>query len=200
MLRALKGPENIGYQLALTSSELRDIFKNAAPIPKADAEAESSDGNRKPIEGECPICYTEFESDKDATVYCKVSCGNNVHKESMGNWACVRVSKSTCPYCRAIWHGDDFAGKKVGLGVQRNAEGYLNVASQLGLSEERAMSHAFDSEASCTKYVRLLVLPPIFRFGNSFETTGCDIISCSFRFPKRLLSATYSQLFLRAFH
>jgi hypothetical protein len=56
MLRLLKAPEHIAYQLALTSSELRELFKHAPPIPKADSEADSSDGNRKPIEGECPIC------------------------------------------------------------------------------------------------------------------------------------------------
>lgn len=56
MLRILKVPERIGYQLAFTPSELREVFQNASAIPKADSEAATSDGNRKPIEGDCPIC------------------------------------------------------------------------------------------------------------------------------------------------
>lgn len=83
MLRVLKARENLAYQLALLSSELREIFQHAPPIPSADKDAESSDGNRKPIEGECPICYTEFEKNRGEIVYCRGACGNNVHKTCM---------------------------------------------------------------------------------------------------------------------
>lgn len=138
MLRVLKAPENIGYQLALTSSELQDLFKNAAPIPAADAEAASSDGNRKPIEGECPICYCEFENTKtENIVYCKAACGNNVHKDCMASWATAKSGKATCPYCRANWADEEFSGKVNLQGATRNKEGYLNVAKQLGLSGKR---------------------------------------------------------------
>lgn len=144
MLRVLKAPENIAYQLGLTSSELRDLFKHAAPIPTADSEAESSDGNRKPIEGECPICYSEFDPNDKTIVYCKAACGNNVHKECMDSWMKARQGKATCPYCRAVWADDGFAGKKANLeGAVRTADGYLNVASQLGLSGERG-KHCLD--------------------------------------------------------
>ncbi|KAF2468006.1 uncharacterized protein BDR25DRAFT_266475, partial [Lindgomyces ingoldianus] len=141
MLRVLKAPENISFQLALTSSELRDIFANAAPIPKADTEADHCGGNRKPVEGDCPICYSEFELDKDAIVYCKVACGNNVHRDCMENWTRAKQGKATCPYCRAIWSEGGFVGKEADLqSAERNAEGYVNVASQLGLSGQRDYS------------------------------------------------------------
>lgn len=145
MLRVLKAPEHVGYQLALTSSELRDLFKNAASIPNADASAggqtAAEDGNRKPVEGECPICYTEFEPDEEI-VYCKAACGNNVHKDCMQSWMAAKAGNATCPYCRAEWEGDEIGvGGNIDLkGAMRNEEGYVNVAPQLGLSGARDYS------------------------------------------------------------
>jgi hypothetical protein len=131
----LKAREDVAYQLALLSSELREVLKNAPPIPgvetdPTDAQGEQ-DGNRKPIEGECPICYDDLEPRKDAIVYCKASCGNNVHKDCMQKWISMTRGKATCPYCRATWAAEDgFEGKL----------GYVNVAGQLGLSRERDYS------------------------------------------------------------
>jgi hypothetical protein len=146
MLRVLRAPENVGYQLALTSQELRDLFKNAAPIPSTDpaetAEA-SEDGNRKPIEGECPICYTDFEPESESIVYCKAGCGNNVHKDCMQKWMAANSGKATCPYCRTKWAEEDvgaFGGNISLEGAATTEEGYVNVAGQLGLSGERDYS------------------------------------------------------------
>ncbi|KAF2677246.1 hypothetical protein K458DRAFT_378710 [Lentithecium fluviatile CBS 122367] len=147
MLRVLKAPEHVGYQLALTSGELRDLFKNAAPIPRADATDTSTtddeDGNRKPIEGECPICYTDFEPEKEAIVYCKAACGNNIHKDCMQSWMAAKAGKATCPCCRAQWADEDIGSLRgrVNLeGATKSEEGYVNVAGQLGLSGERDYS------------------------------------------------------------
>lgn len=145
MLRVLKAPEEIAYQLALTSSELRQVFQGAPPIPSAEAKedvkADSQDGNRKPIEGECPICYTEFEPETEDVVYCKAGCGNNVHKSCMQSWMVARAGKATCPYCRAQWEAEDVGSVKgVDLKNAKTSEGYLNVASQLGLSGARDYS------------------------------------------------------------
>ncbi|KAI4960443.1 hypothetical protein J4E86_002065 [Alternaria arbusti] len=149
MLRVLKAREDVAYQLALIRSELREVIKNAPPIPgvetdgKDGTEKEGQDGNRKPIEGECPICYDEL-GENESIVYCKASCGNNVHKACMANWIAVSKGKATCPYCRAKWEADiGFEGK---LGevdtknLERNEDGYVNVAGQLGLSGERDYS------------------------------------------------------------
>lgn len=147
MLRVLKAKEEIAYQLALTSTELRELFENATPIPGAQGgkgeTTEGEDGNRKPIEGECPICYTEFEAEKEAIVYCKAACGNNVHKDCMQSWIAATHGKATCPYCRAKWEDSEFDGKfgDVNLtGAERNEDGYLNVGAQLGLSGMRDYS------------------------------------------------------------
>jgi hypothetical protein len=147
MLRVLKAREEIAYQLALISSELREVIKNAPLIPGVETDSqdgtETADGNRKPIEGECPICYDNL-GDKEAIVYCKASCGNNVHKTCMQNWMAASRGKATCPYCRANWEEDTgFEGKLSEVdtkGLQRNEDGYVNVGSQLGLSGQRDMS------------------------------------------------------------
>ncbi|KAF2275147.1 uncharacterized protein EI97DRAFT_400576 [Westerdykella ornata] len=141
MLRVLKAPEHIAYQLALTSSELRDLFKRAPPIPDAENDGDDANGNRKPIEGDCPICCTELEPTKEALVYCKQSCGHNFHKSCMSQWIKTKAGKGTCPYCRATWEETDIDARKVDIkAVPVNEEGYINVASQLGLSGERDVS------------------------------------------------------------
>lgn len=149
MLRVLKAQEQVAYQLALLSSELRDLIKNAPPIPgletdgKDGTKTEGVDPNRKPIEGECPICYDELDK-KESIVYCMSGCGNNVHKDCMQKWAAISKGKATCPYCRAKWAEDAGFDGKLGSvdtkGLKRNDDGYVNVAGQLGLSGERDYS------------------------------------------------------------
>ncbi|CBX92206.1 hypothetical protein IAQ61_000384 [Plenodomus lingam] len=149
MLRVLKARDETAYQLALLSSELRELIQNAPPIPgvetngKDGTETEGEDTNRKPIEGECPICYDELE-DKDHTVYCKSSCGNNVHKDCMQKWIAISMGTATCPYCRAKWPQETGLEGKLGeidtTGLEVNEDGYVNVARQLGLDGERDYS------------------------------------------------------------
>jgi hypothetical protein len=150
MLRVLKAREEVAYQLALIGTELRELIKNAPLIPGVETDGndkpgEEQDGNRKPVDGECPICYDELEPKKDDIVYCKNGCGNNVHKACMQSWIQVAArGKATCPYCRATWDTDEAFDGNLGnvdtKGLQRNEDGYLNVAGQLGLSGERDYS------------------------------------------------------------
>lgn len=137
--RILRAPTDLEYQLAFTSSELRQIFANAPPLPSETADNDAKDGNRKPVEGECPICCVDFEPDSSETVvYCKASCGNNIHKDCFGQWAATKTGQTvTCPFCRAPWQGDEIQLKEVAKSGRKNAEGYVNVASQLGLSGRR---------------------------------------------------------------
>lgn len=141
--RVLRVREELEYQLAFISSELRDIFSRAPPLPSEQAANSEKDGNRKPLEGECPICCVDFEpgNTKEEIVYCKASCGNNVHKECFAQWAATKKGgEVTCPFCRAQWQGDEEALKKVASAGKVNAEGYVNVASQLGISGKRDYS------------------------------------------------------------
>jgi hypothetical protein len=150
MLRVLKAQEQIAYQLALNRTELRELIENAPLIPGVETNGngkpdKKQEGNRKPIEGECPICYDELDLKSDDIVYCKASCGNNVHKACMQSWIKVAVrSKATCPYCRATWATEEvFNGSlnKIDIkSLEQNEDGYVNVAGQLGLSGQRDYS------------------------------------------------------------
>lgn len=140
--RVLRAPPELEYQLAFTSSELRDIFANAPPLPSETASNHSQDGNRKPVEGECPICCNDFEPTSSETiVYCKAACGNNIHKDCFAQWAATKRGKTiTCPFCRSPWQDDEANLPEIAKGASRNVEGYVNVASQLGLSGRRDYS------------------------------------------------------------
>ena len=46
----------------------------------------------------------------------------------------------TCPFCRTAWQGDEDTIKHVSKSGQKNGEGYVNVAGQLGLSGRRDYS------------------------------------------------------------
>ena len=53
-MNVLKAREDLGYQLALLSTELTEIFANAPPTPQSSSERTTSTdtgGQRKPIEG-----------------------------------------------------------------------------------------------------------------------------------------------------
>jgi len=140
--RVLRAPPDLEYQLAFTSSELRDIFTNAPPLPSETASSDAQDGNRKPLEGECPICCNDFEPDSSETiVYCKAACGNNIHKDCFAQWAATKRGQTiTCPFCRSPWQDDEANLPAIAKGASKNAEGYINMASQLGLSGRRDYS------------------------------------------------------------
>ena len=149
----LKAPEHLQYQLAFLSSELQTIFA-AAPSPIASASSsdetdDSGGAKRRQIDGDCPICFTPFEPETESIVYCKAACGNNIHADCFEQWATSQAGKDVrCVYCRSVWQGDeeqvmrivkDKARKGGEEGGERNAEGYVNVSSELGLSGTRGM-------------------------------------------------------------
>lgn len=143
MSRVLRAPAHLEYQLALLSSELCEIFEKAPPLPSETAEKDDDqDGNRKPIEGECPICCVDFEPEsKEEIVYCKAACGNNIHKDCFKQWAATKTTGQVpCPFCRTPWQSDDPTLKGLPKGAKKNQEGYVNVASQLGMSGRRDYS------------------------------------------------------------
>lgn len=67
--------QDLEYQLAFLTSELREIFENAPPLPSETA-ADSKDNNRKPLE-DCGICCEDFDlkGKSEEVVYCKAACG-----------------------------------------------------------------------------------------------------------------------------
>ncbi|TVY40942.1 hypothetical protein LSUB1_G003112 [Lachnellula subtilissima] len=110
----LKAPAHLCYQVAFLSSELESIFANA-PVtraPELDHKHDHADdetmyaGNRKPIDGECPICVFGMEPGEDI-VWCKAACGQNFHKDCFEQWRRSKHGgKVTCVYCRTEWQED----------------------------------------------------------------------------------------------
>ena len=140
LTRVLRVPAHLEYQTAFLSSELREIFSRAPALPSRQADKAQSDGNRRPLEGECPICCEDFkpESSQEAIVYCKAGCGNNIHKECFRQWAATKTDGAVpCPYCRTLWEKDLTSTLKDISKGHVNDEGYMNVGSQLGLSGRR---------------------------------------------------------------
>jgi hypothetical protein len=146
------------YQLALLSEELREIFRDAPP-PASDGDGGGGgDGRRKPVEGDCPICFCEMEaSGGEPVVWCRAACGQNIHKACFETWAATKRRQGagggangevTCPYCRSVWEGDEDMIRTIEKKGKRNAEGYVNVASQLGISRQRGKGRLFPRSAS----------------------------------------------------
>lgn len=149
MTKVLRAKHEYTYQLALLSDELRDIFANC-PNPAGDrAAGGDNDKNRKAVDGDCPICFEEMESGpgKEALVWCKAACGQNIHRQCFDMWAATKRETHgpkgiTCPYCRSTWEGADDSGVVL-ANIRRgapNSEGYVNVADQLGISTRRDYS------------------------------------------------------------
>jgi hypothetical protein len=139
MSRVLRVRHELVYQLALLSSELVEIFRKAPAIRSAE-DSGSDDNNRKPVEGDCPICFMELEP-TESIVYCKAQCGQNIHKECFGMWAATKrltgQIQIPCPMCRTPWQGDSNAAKKIKKTGVVGIDGYVNVADQLGISTVR---------------------------------------------------------------
>ncbi|KAJ6024384.1 RING finger domain protein [Penicillium herquei] len=149
LVHALKAPANLQYQLAFLSSEIREIWEGSPLCRIQSRVVENNEGNRKPIEGDCPICFMEFETDpekKEEIIWCQASCGNNVHKGCFADWAkTTRHSGVRCVYCRAPWKCNETAEGDFDIEILRNSghrgqDGYINVAAQFGLPERRDYS------------------------------------------------------------
>ncbi|GAB7361474.1 hypothetical protein MBLNU230_g1530t1 [Neophaeotheca triangularis] len=135
----LKAKDDLKYQAAFLTSELRDIFANAPKIlSEAVEEVEDNDGNRKTVEegDECPICCVEFK-EEEKVVWCKAACGNNVHAKCFDMWA-KQKSPVKCPFCRTDWVGVEDVGNgerafvtKVKKPIAGVTSRYLNVRDQL---------------------------------------------------------------------
>jgi hypothetical protein len=152
----LKAPAQLQYQLAFVSAELQAIVAGAPPIPAAGSDADADADaehpkTRKPVEGDCPICFCDMDArdPSEKIVWCRAACGNNIHKGCFEQWAKSQAGREVrCVYCRSVWEGDRGSVDEI-LRVKAsgrvNAEGYLNVGDELGLSRSRG---EFVAEAS----------------------------------------------------
>jgi len=176
LCRVLRAPAQLQFQLAFIRSELREILANAPPILNSDNT--SRDGNRKPLEDDCPICCCEFEPEKEEIVYCKAACGNNIHKTCFEQWAASKKGASggvTCPFCRTPWTGDEAMIKNIAKCGKKNADGYVNIAQQLGISGQRGECLLSRTRARSwlNMRLRLLDLPSILGARTTAFGCGC---------------------------
>ncbi|KAI5845434.1 hypothetical protein BZA05DRAFT_342557 [Tricharina praecox] len=142
MMRVLGARQQLSYQVALLESELREIFEGA---PRAAAVVTRLPGQRreerpnvarKPLDGECPICFCDFEDEEEeGVVWCKTQCGTNVHSECWQKWKNSGPGPAKCVMCRQVWEED--GGVRGIEGAEENEMAYLNVARQLWISEDR---------------------------------------------------------------
>lgn len=134
----LKAPEHLKQQNAFLTSELKEIFAKAPALPGQVAENEPMDGNRKPLDDDCPICFMEFDGSEE-TVWCRAACGNNIHKACFDQWARTKGYNVTCPFCRTRWEYKEAPKIKpqtvnvteVKMPESKSASGYRNVRDQL---------------------------------------------------------------------
>ncbi|RMZ86555.1 hypothetical protein DV736_g6217, partial [Chaetothyriales sp. CBS 134916] len=128
----LRAPYEYQYQRALLSTELKVIFDNAPPIPTDAVDSDDNKaGTRKPVDGECPICYMDFDQEHNELVWCKAACGNNMHKTCFDQWAASQRGNTVkCVYCRTPWEMDRPDLNAITSTAVLNDEGYVNVAQQ----------------------------------------------------------------------
>lgn len=164
----LSARSDVVYQIALLSSELREIFANPEEqarletlrIAKEESRKAVEAGRRealekklrKPIEDDCPICYSELDVEGgEAIVWCEAACGQNFHEACLHMWIKTQ-GKGTCPLCRSAWKTTEPENKGLAFDIAaqgsfdtaeverrlgNKSEGYVNVADQVGVSRER---------------------------------------------------------------
>ncbi|GAM82930.1 hypothetical protein ANO11243_009160 [Dothideomycetidae sp. 11243] len=142
LVKVLKAPAELQYQLAFLTSELHELFAHAGPLPTETVNEDDKQGKRHPVEGDCAICCEELDTQAEEIVWCKAACGNNLHKSCFDQWAATkRNGQVTCPYCRTPWSQDDGALKAaLRKKDQVGKDGYVNVAKELGISGHRDYS------------------------------------------------------------
>jgi len=63
-----------------------------------------------------PCALKPLQEGAELLVWCKASCGNNIHKQCFDKWAAAKRGNGqqvTCVYCRAAW--PDAAGEHLGV-------------------------------------------------------------------------------------
>lgn len=95
-------------QTPLTRRLLKSKFKirndhQHAQLPNVD-DMKTSGVVQKPLnDGDCPICLEPLRP-SETIVYCKSTCGNNVHSVCMNRWIQQMKPKGPCcPLCRCQW-------------------------------------------------------------------------------------------------
>lgn len=149
-----------------------DEVKGEEKGQKAEAEDAGSSDNeaiieRKPIEGDCPICFDPLQgsSGQQELTFCRLACGTNFHSQCMKMWSSQQKSSTerananrlqatghnkssagpTCPACRQPWSDVATGGVDPNASPDRKRkahgdEGYVNLGELQGQSPVRDTS------------------------------------------------------------
>jgi len=138
-----KAPERVLNGVRANASVRESYRKLTGREDKSGPHSEESKGIvRKKIEGDCPICMEDLgKAKKNDVTFCKVQCGQNVHKECIQKYIASlrgRRKAAHCPYCRARWERNkgSRASSRNLSGVRAN-EGYLNLGQVQGMRVTR---------------------------------------------------------------
>jgi hypothetical protein len=58
---------------------------------------------RKPVEGECSICYEVLDPAVADITFCSAQCGQNMHQHCVDKWMKTKDGAKTCAFCRTAW-------------------------------------------------------------------------------------------------
>ncbi|KAF2433689.1 hypothetical protein EJ08DRAFT_657828 [Tothia fuscella] len=77
---------------------------------------------RKPIEGDCAVCWDPFEATQ-VIIYCKTTCGHNFHRACFVDWVTAPKNRETpstvsCPMCRGPWDEDELRQIQAENGIE----------------------------------------------------------------------------------
>ncbi|KAI9346412.1 hypothetical protein DFJ73DRAFT_796772 [Zopfochytrium polystomum] len=111
-----------------------------------DDDDEDTVVRQKPLDGaSCPICFDAFRgrSGADAVVvWCRASCGNNIHAACFEKWRRAKLrtgARVDCVCCRAAWVAGDTENAPAAPAVG-SREGYLNMGGLARLPTVRDTS------------------------------------------------------------
>ncbi|KAJ5963453.1 uncharacterized protein N7479_003329 [Penicillium vulpinum] len=77
--------------------ELREMIASSSLDRIVETSGIISTGRSKPIEGECPICFNDFNSNQE-TMCCQV-CDNHVHEACFKNWKATALGAKDVVRC-----------------------------------------------------------------------------------------------------
>lgn len=109
--RVLNADAEVAERPTLARDEIVALVAAAMttpPVPPADASA-AGGVRQKPLDADpCPVCYEALEG-HEAVVWCKASCGSNVHRECYLRWHHHDPTRGhyECVMCRARWKASD---------------------------------------------------------------------------------------------
>ncbi|CAG8397965.1 unnamed protein product [Penicillium salamii] len=98
MLNALSGTDEQIAQRFFYREDLNHM-RGSPALKRFEAAkaAQNPQGTRRPVEGECAICFMGMEETEEI-VWCQYGCGNNLHGFCMNKWSKSSGGNVRCVY------------------------------------------------------------------------------------------------------